>query len=496
MKKRYVVIFCLLVMLVIVGCKEGTVGIKPSLSAAGKTISLSSDKSTVEAGGVATITANSDSVNKFRWTVLETNPACYIAYGSTGNAGRGPVVTNPVLIRGTREGTCTVTVRDDASTDPKTQVVTYVLNVRALTTPTVKPSPAVKSSETNVQTCNDKYNTKNQGQYKEMACGADPKCKWNTTNGICETRDVYNPIEELARRSVDLDQVCSQKSFKMAFIIVTPKGTTVSKESLSEINLIKSEFSKDFNYATNGLASMDTSYPIQIMEINNEDVNNNEANLKKFYETNPDIFDFISIYGDNGINPTIAGGDHLPIQNKVNGIGIRIFDDTSYFSSSGKLKGVNSMLDLSKNEYTLNNKFEWGKGLLHETGHQWCCSVGDNFKGDKTGKLEIIQQYIHFYRGLESPYETGTPMGSDYWVSNGDGTYYRANDLNKLLKYHPFQLYFMGLLPKSEYGTKFKIYDAGGADTGRDFNFNNATFYKEVSVNDIIVVEGERKCAA
>ncbi len=282
----------------------------------------------------------------------------------------------------------------------------------------------------------------------------------------------------------------------MGFIILTTIGTTVSQDSIKDLNLIKSEFAKDFSYATNGLAKMDTSYPTQIIEIKETDAHNMIENIKKFYETNPDIFDFISIYGDNGINPTIAGGDHLSIQNNVNGIGTGIFDDTSYFGSSGKLKGVNSMHDLSKMEYTLNNKFNWNKGLLHETGHLWCCDVGDNFVGKNSGeKLEIIQQGIHFYRGLESPYETGTPMNSDYWVSNGDGTYHRANDLNKVLKYHPFQLYFMGLLHKSEYGTKFKIYNAGGADSGKDFNSNKATFYKEVSVNDIIAVEGERTCA-
>ncbi len=97
----------------------------------GRTITLSSDKSSVEVGGhVATITANSSSVNRFRWGILGTNPSCYIAYGPKGNAGSGPVVTNPALIRGIREGTCTVTVMDTDSIDPRKEVVTYVLDVR------------------------------------------------------------------------------------------------------------------------------------------------------------------------------------------------------------------------------------------------------------------------------------------------------------------------------------------------------------------------------
>ena len=49
----------------------------------------------------------------------------------------------------------------------------------------------------------------------------------------------------------------------------------------------------------------------------------------------------------------------------------------------------------------------------------------------------------------------------------------------------------MGLLPKDEYDTKFKVYDGGiGYD---NFNTESATLYRSISVNDIIEVEGERK---
>ncbi|MBI4010173.1 MAG: PKD domain-containing protein, partial [Candidatus Aenigmarchaeota archaeon] len=99
-------------------------------SSAGRTISVSSDKSSVVVGGqAAEIRASSSTVSNFRWGILGTNPACYIVYGSTGNAGSGPVVANYVLVKGTREGTCTVAVQDTDSTDPQKEVVTYVLSV-------------------------------------------------------------------------------------------------------------------------------------------------------------------------------------------------------------------------------------------------------------------------------------------------------------------------------------------------------------------------------
>jgi hypothetical protein len=133
-------------------------------------------------------------------------------------------------------------------------------------------------------------------------------------------------------------------------------------------------------------------------------------------------------------------------------------------------------------------------GILHEIGHQWCCSVGDNFaKGQNNEKLEIIQQGMHFYRGLQSTSETGSPMNSDNWVSKGDGSYKRDNK-DGVKKYHPFQLYFMGLLNTKNYdfNKKFQIYNAG--IVGEDFDDQNAYPYKEISINDIISVEGERRC--
>src|SRR3989339_1908009 len=96
------------------------------------TISITSDKTVVEAGGfVATLIASSNSVTSFRWGILKENGAtdqdCFIVYGSTGNAGEGPVVTNPVLIRGAKEGSCTIAVSDHS--DPTNFVGTYTLQV-------------------------------------------------------------------------------------------------------------------------------------------------------------------------------------------------------------------------------------------------------------------------------------------------------------------------------------------------------------------------------
>jgi len=51
----------------------------------------------------------------------------------------------------------------------------------------------------------------------------------------------------------------------------------------------------------------------------------------------------------------------------------------------------------------------------------------------------------------------------------------------------------MGLLSPEEYNKQYKIYDTGVV--GENFHPEKAVFYKNVSINDIIKVIGERKCA-
>jgi hypothetical protein len=277
----------------------------------------------------------------------------------------------------------------------------------------------------------------------------------------------------------------------MAFILLARDKSEITQEIINAANEAKENFSQAFHYATGNMAYMDTSYPIITMideSLTDEDFEYKSRVMSKitnkFYETNPDDFDFITIHPVFEVN--IPGGFaayHLEVKRNIQGIGRdSALDATTVYGSKGKLLGLNIQLQ------TL-----WTSSLLHETGHYWCCYVGDDFAQGKDGaKLEIIQQGIHFYRGLQSPYETGTPMNSDNWVSNGDGTF-RREDKEGIQRYHPFQLYFMGLLPKEEYATKFWIYDAGLPASG-EMNFEHAVPYKQISVNDIIDVTGERTC--
>ena len=318
----------------------------------------------------------------------------------------------------------------------------------------------------------------------------------------CQGQGIKQEEPPESRFSKNID--CENKYYRMAFILLTENPSEVTPDRLNKLINIKNDFSKYFAIATRNLASMDTSDDIYVMTVKNESIDFGFGEItKKIYEEHSDTYDFISIYTTF---PTEGPQQSWDVVSNIKGIhnideggeaaapslqGTRQFPiiDNSYtYGSSGKLKHINFMKDIDMYQSAPERAIN---GLLHETGHYWCCYVGDNFaQGQGGAKLEIIQQGIHFYRGLESPYDTGTAMMSDYWVPNNDGTFRRENK-EGIQKYHPFQLYFMGLLPKEEYDIKYQIYDAG---LPGNWNFEKAIPYKQVTVNDIIEVMGEREC--
>ena len=299
-------------------------------------------------------------------------------------------------------------------------------------------------------------------------------CNRGCENGICNT---------------DIDISCNIRDFSMAFIFVVNDRSERTIQRISKLNSIKTAFANEFNAATLGLSSMDTSYPL--FTILREDVT--EYSLasisRKFYETNPDIFDFISIYALDG-SGTQLQTSHQSAQNHINGIGLGIHDITSEFGSNGRLLGVNYFRDLDPMIGT--------DALLHETGHQWCCYVGDSFYGDANipndnTPLGLLDEHlIHFTGGLDSPYKCATPLISSpgYWIANGDGTYSVSKEcLETAPRYHPFQLYFMGLYNSNnfDFNKNFAIYHG-------EFDTDKSVPYRQVNINDIISVEGERNC--
>ncbi|MBI2652889.1 hypothetical protein HYX00_05470 [Candidatus Woesearchaeota archaeon] len=307
---------------------------------------------------------------------------------------------------------------------------------------------------------------------------------------------------------------------KVGYILLVRDLSEATPIIMQSLTRSKNNFPNLFYEAANRLATIDASDPVKIIEINDDMVVNMATGettdfrynliLKKFYRQFPDIYDYLLIYA---AFPVISlppryqiPAYYQPVINNIEGIGLPLFDYSRRYGSNGKLKGYGFMNTLSglnnlprdkvtglpEDISTIDVGYVSGP-YLHEILHQWCCYVGDEFRrGVNNAKLEIRggDNNAHFYPGLQSLFPSFNGHFGNVWISNGDGTF-RIDESRQEPKFHPFSLYFMGILPESEYNTKYSIYDAGLDGLNRE----RATYYKSVSVNDIIAVAGRRRVA-
>lgn len=304
------------------------------------------------------------------------------------------------------------------------------------------------------------------------------------------------------------DNSCFKKSFKMGFILAVRNQNEATPQRIAMLNRIKTTFASSFHIATNNLATMDTIDSVAIVQVDDSMFNaadefeagalNTQKVVQAFYRSHDDLYDFLTIFNTSEpigglsqrhitVKQNIRG-----ISNPVAGVDNSIYDRTNEYGSSGKLLGYNDMRNID-GYIPVEDLVQ--SGLLHETGHQWCCYVGSNFDGN-AGQLKILHDGIHYYTGLQCPYEEGCPMESAHWVVNADGItysrYYSPDD--RAPKYEPFTLYFMGLLPGNKYSERIPLFNAGVI--GVNFNPDHATLFDSISVNDIIDFADPISCAA
>ncbi len=295
---------------------------------------------------------------------------------------------------------------------------------------------------------------------------------------------------------IESEDICTQNHFTMAFIVVTDPGTSLSSSREKLFNTFADTFEEAFFEATANLAVMNVTevstfpYEIDWLEPNVTDSVSLDTKkiTKKFYETHGDDYDLLTIFQEYE-NPS-APAWHGEVKNIMKNIGIEIKDDTAEYGSKGRLLGVTGDMTLNTSDATSKKDYIIWE-LLHETGHQWCCGINDS-------NLKIADG-AHFSLGLE------TSNGS---VIDGIGgnVYYTFNEkTNEFLqmedyyaetfRFHPFILYFMGLLPEDQYDVGYDVYDVGSYESQYAEAVKEANFFKNISVNDIIQTIGTRSCS-
>src|SRR3989339_1121871 len=298
------------------------------------------------------------------------------------------------------------------------------------------------------------------------------------------TRAKLNQLYGCSTQQVT-SSVCGIKEYKMAFVLVENSGNIATNEDVSKINVLKQEASETFSWATKGLASLDVSYPVKVIKMNND--SSVENIVKEFYKQNSDDFHFLTIfntYDDAGTQY------HILVKNDVSGIGLSIFDNTNYYGSGGNLLGVNWLKNID-NYYNDEYQDLAVNAILHETSHQWGAYVKFvDDDGQKSGALRNPYNMAHWDKKLETGYDL---LNGFSWTDNGDGTFTAKTITDYKHGYSNLDLYLMGLISKDEVGPIKLIvsdYDTKYIQSGTTISGN----LKNISIQQIIDAEGEVKC--
>lgn len=269
-------------------------------------------------------------------------------------------------------------------------------------------------------------------------------------NGL--DKNIFNPLMSSTVSSSD----CENKKLKAAFIFLP--GQDYTQNETDKIKLIQKQLGDRYSWATDGLSSLESSSTLVILkddgylvkkrsdgitEIKNEVINT-------FYDNNPDDFDFIFIFTNFKVATDQPNeiAHFASVTNRVDGINRGIFDWSSMFGSTGKLKGIIVMGDVNKyhpeSVHGLNEVMNYS---LHEILHNWGAYITFiDQNGQRNAALLKDKDYLHwsYYDAFVSP------LGGSGWVDNGNGTFTNAMaDMadSNLKKFSSLDLYIMGLIP-------------------------------------------------
>jgi hypothetical protein len=163
-----------------------------------------------------------------------------------------------------------------------------------------------------------------------------------------------------------------------------------------------------------------------------------------FYDYFNDSFDFIFIVCNNLEIPDDVHyyGRFYSVQNSIEGLGKYIYDNSDYFGSNSKLKGM--------------MHFPYRSGInngptLHELSHSWANSLIDTGMGGHWNYTGFFAKTSNGAKGQLGGFDASTFKDEENgkYSASGFGTF--ANGGNSL-PYNDVELYLMGLIPMGDVG--------------------------------------------
>ena len=197
-----------------------------------------------------------------------------------------------------------------------------------------------------------------------------------------------------------------------------------------------------------------------------------EEVTRAFYQTFHDSYDTLVVIPNNHHFSSV-GGFHANVQNRIEGIGLTVFDNTRAYGSQGVLQGVEYLAGI-------NNV-----GVKHEQAHQW----GDYFNWSRIGEIAVTDTaHTPIWADRETPLPTRMP----WWLRlTADGAGWRSVRAAFPQGYSPMMLYAMGRLDKAQV-PDFVLFDNQQQFVSSPGVAAQGTF-RTRTVFDAIRVDGERR---
>jgi hypothetical protein len=212
------------------------------------------------------------------------------------------------------------------------------------------------------------------------------------------------------------------------------------------------------------------------------------ALINEFYQTHPQLFDFIVIWTDFVAIPPPGFAFYSPIQNNIKGIGDQTYNFSRTFGSP-KLQGFILMDFIGKYPDDPNLEFLGDNSTLEvfgqENGHRWLAYPKVALAGQPANLLlGRDDAHWNFYMDTDASCMEGNDIRD-----NGDGTFTTvgANET-----YSALDRYMMGFIPPGAVPGTFVV--AGNSDTDRSPQEGVVIRGTKVpiSIQDIINVQGAR----
>ena len=226
---------------------------------------------------------------------------------------------------------------------------------------------------------------------------------------------------------------------------------------------------------------------VAVLEIDSTFLNGNTIDwvkaVKRFLQSHPDKFDFITFFVDTSTGIPSQGSWHRGVYNKTSGInyyaGSNLDSRVTYGST--KLQAFHSI------------SFFGNYVLLQETGHMWGAYTRNRDTQSGPNRYDLLisssgQGIFHWGRYFDNNHSPMDYDGID-WQALGGNQFQSHTIGDDYYHFHPLDLYLMGLIPTTSVGSFYAIQSPSG---------NSGTITgtrKNISAKNVIWAEGNRNPA-